>query len=90
MLRLLCLAALIVPASAIANEPPAPATTVTVATKPVDDGEKKVCRRVTTIGSNIPGKKVCVTRSENEAAQRAARDQAAEMNNSNAGHQSGN
>ena len=41
---------------------------MTVATKPLDDGEKKVCRRVTTIGSNIPGKKVCVTRGEYEAA----------------------
>ncbi|HMI40700.1 MAG TPA: hypothetical protein VK485_05665 [Sphingomicrobium sp.] len=89
MLRLLCVAALVVPAAAIANEPQAPVTTVTVATKSVDDGEKKVCRRVTTIGSNIPSKKVCVTRSEYEAAQRAARDEAEQMN-SGGGHQSGN
>jgi hypothetical protein len=89
MLRLLCLAVLIAPASAIANEPPAPATTVTVA-KVADDGDKPVCRRVTTIGSNIPGKKVCVSRRDYEAAQRAARDQAEALNNSGGGHQSGN
>jgi len=89
MFRLLCLAALIVPATAIANEPQAPATTVTVATKPADDGDKQICKRVMTIGSNVPGKKVCVSKRDYEAAQRAARDQAAEMS-SGGGHQSGN
>ena len=89
MLRLLCLAALIVPAAALAKEPQAPATAVTVAPKLADDSDKLVCRRIQVSGSNIPGKKVCTTRREAEAAQRAARDQAAELN-SGGGHQSGN
>ena len=89
MLRLLCLAALLVPASVIANEPSAPATTATVASKPALDPDKPVCKRVMTTGSNILGKKVCVSRRERDAKQRANRDEVARMT-SGGGHQSGN
>ena len=89
MFRLLCVAALIIPASAIASGTTPPAKPAPVATKSADDGEKKICRRITTIGSNIPGKKVCVSRIEYEATQRAARDEAEQMK-SGGGHASGN
>jgi hypothetical protein len=89
MFRLLCVAALLVPVSATAGETTPPAKTAPAATKSADDGDKKICRRVTTIGSNVPGKKVCITRSEYEETQRAARDEAKQMT-SGGGHQSGN
>lgn len=89
MFRLLCVAALLIPAPAIAGETTPPAKTAPAATKSADDGDKKICKRVTTIGSNIPGKKVCVSRSEYEATQRAARDEAEQMK-SGGGHASGN
>jgi hypothetical protein len=89
MFRLLCVAALLIPASAMAGETTPPAKTAPAATKSADDAEKKVCRRVTTIGSNIPGKKVCVSRAEIEDAQRAAREEAKQMS-SGGGHSSGN
>jgi len=89
MFRLLYLAAFLVPASAIAGETPAPAKTAQATSKTADDADKKVCKRVTTIGSNIPGKKVCVSKAEYEEAQRAAREEAKQMT-SGGGHQSGN
>lgn len=89
MFRLLCVAALMFPTTATAGETTTPAKTTPAATMSADDGDKKVCKRVTTIGSNIPGKKVCVSRSEYEATQRAARDEAEQMK-SGGGHSSGN
>ena len=87
MFRLLCVAALLVPASTVVGETTPPAKTA--ATKSADDGDKKICRRVMTIGSNVPGKKVCISRSEHEDTQRAAREEAKQMT-SGGGHQSGN
>ena len=89
MFRLLYVAALMIPASAIAGETTPPAKTAPAATKSADDADKKVCRRVTTIGSNIPGKKVCVSRAEFEEAARANREEAKQIS-SGGGHQSGN
>ena len=88
MIRLLCAAALLVPAVAFAGETPAPAKTAPAASAAADDG--KVCKRVTTIGSNVPGKKVCVSKREYEEAQRAAREEAKQMTSSGGGHASGN
>ncbi len=85
MFRLLLAAALLVPAAAVAGETPAPAKSAPAA---ADDGGK-ICKRVTTIGSNIPGKKVCVSKREYEEAQRAARVEAEQMK-SGGGHASGN
>ena len=45
------------------------------------DGDKMICRRETTIGSNIPGKKVCKLKSQLLAEQAAARDAAKDMTN---------
>ena len=86
MFRLLCVAALLLPASAIAGETVAPAKST--ATKSADDD--KICKRAITIGSNVPGKKVCVSRREYEEAQRANRDEAKQLTGSGGGHQSGN
>ena len=47
--------------------------------------EKMVCKRVTPIGSNIPGKKVCVTKKEHEAQTAAAREATREMQTANSG-----
>jgi len=88
MIRLLCAAALLVPAAALAGETPAPAKTAPAASAPADEG--KVCKRVTTIGSNVPGKKVCVSKREYEEAQRAGREEAKQMTGSGGGHASGN
>jgi hypothetical protein len=89
MIRLLCAAALLVPAAALAGETPVPAKTAPATSAAADDGGK-ICKRVTTIGSNVPGKKVCVSKREYEEAQRAGREEAKQLTGSGGGHASGN
>ena len=63
------------PAATAADNAPAPAPKVVA----VKDGDKLVCKREVTIGSNVPGKKVCKPKSQILAEQAAARDAAKDM-----------
>ena len=76
MTSMLLLALLAVgPAATAADNAPAPAPKAVT----VKDGDKLVCKREVTIGSNVPGKKVCKPKSQLLAEQAAAREQAREL-----------
>lgn len=88
MRRLICVALLAALASpAMAQEQK---VKVTVEAAPAPVKEKMICRREVPIGSNIPGKKVCVAKSLLDAQADAARQATREMQSSNPGAASGN
>lgn len=88
MRRLICVALLAAPASpALAQEQKAK---ITMEAAPAVSKEKMICRREVPIGSNIPGKKVCVAKSQLDAQTEAARQTTREMQTSNPGAASGN
>nr|WP_294846556.1 hypothetical protein [uncultured Sphingomonas sp.] len=67
-------------APTLASEPK-----VVVAQEATPAKEKMVCRRESKIGSNIPGKKVCVPKSQADAQTEAARQATREMQTVNSG-----
>ena len=79
MRSMLLIALLTLAPAAYAADGPAPVPAPVDKPSAVADGDKLVCRRETTIGSNIPGKRVCKPRSQLLAEQAAAREAAKEM-----------
>ena len=70
-------------------------TTPVVATPPAasaatGDGDKLICRRENTIGSNVRGKKICRSKRDLEAAQISGRIKAQEMSTPTGGGGSSN
>ncbi len=65
-------------------------TAVAVVSAIPTDGEKMICRREPTIGSNARGKKICKRKSEIDAAQIAGRDSAKQLSTPTGGGSSSN
>jgi hypothetical protein len=68
-------AALLVSATGAAAETPKPAPA------PVPDGEKKICKMITTVGTLSMRKRVCATKLEWEQRRRDAQDYARDVVN---------
>ncbi len=92
-MRTMLFVALIAASSATyAADPAAPAAPRPVATVSAipTDGDKMICRREPTIGSNARGKKICKRKSEIDAAQIAGRDSAKQLSTPTGGGSSSN